>query len=157
MVVCVVGPAYPSVRILLTAEVNHNTCLGEITAGSARVFKGLCFIKTKVSVQAVTTTNTQTYVWQENECDACLYMVCVCARVCACVATAVWVISAWLIELQRERDVNVISSLYMENKWQSQPYSSLGSSLPPLVNEFKAARELSKTLHPPPSFGSLHW
>lgn len=84
MVVCMVGPAYPSVRMLLTAEANHNTCLGEITAGSARVFKGFCFIKTEVPVQAVTTTNTQAYVWQEKECDACLYMVCVCVRVCVC-------------------------------------------------------------------------
>lgn len=52
---CMVGPAYPSVRILLTAQANHNTCLGEITAGSTRVLKGLCFIKTKVSVLPVKT------------------------------------------------------------------------------------------------------
>lgn len=55
-----VGPAYPSVRMLLTAEANHNTCLEEITAGSTRVLKGLCFIKTEVSVQAVTCTHTST-------------------------------------------------------------------------------------------------
>lgn len=57
---CMVGPAYPSVRMLLTAEANHNTCLGEITAETARELKGLCFIKTEVSVQAVTSTDTRT-------------------------------------------------------------------------------------------------
>lgn len=45
-----VPPAYPSVRMLLTAPANHNTCLGEITEGSARVLKGLCVIKSEVSV-----------------------------------------------------------------------------------------------------------
>lgn len=80
MVVCMVGPAYPSVRMLLTAEANHNTCLGEITAGSARVLKGLCFIKTEVSVQALTATYTPAYVWQGGKkWDVCLYM----ARACA--------------------------------------------------------------------------
>lgn len=39
-VVCTAGPAHPSVRMLLTAQTNHNTCLGEITAGSTRVLKG---------------------------------------------------------------------------------------------------------------------
>lgn len=64
-------PAYPSVRMLLTAEANHNTCLGEITAGSARVLKDLCFIKTEASVQAVTSTYTNTHtqasVWQREK------------------------------------------------------------------------------------------
>ncbi|KAK5598703.1 hypothetical protein CRENBAI_006017 [Crenichthys baileyi] len=48
-----------SVRMLLTAEANHNTCLGEITAGSARVLKGLCDIKPEVTVQAVTAKYTR--------------------------------------------------------------------------------------------------
>lgn len=37
-----VGPACPGVRTLLTAPANHNTCLEEITAGSARVLKEAC-------------------------------------------------------------------------------------------------------------------
>lgn len=60
LVLCMVGSAYPSVGMLLTAEANHNTCLGEITAGSARVLRGLCFIKTEVSAQAVTHKRTCT-------------------------------------------------------------------------------------------------
>lgn len=66
---CMVGPAYPSVRMLLTAQANQNTCLGEITAGSTRVLKGLCFIKTKVSVLAATATHmpVKTHISERRE------------------------------------------------------------------------------------------
>ncbi len=80
--------------MLLTAEPNHNTCLEEITAGSTGVLKGLCFIKTEVSVQAVTSTYTHTYT---SICaDVSLYLF-------VCAAAAVWVIiMVWLIEFREK-------------------------------------------------------
>lgn len=82
-----VGPAYPSVRMLLTTEANHSTCLEEITTGSARVLKGLCFIKNQVSAQVVTSTYTHI---REHLCGrrrigcVCLYGVGVCVCLCCC-------------------------------------------------------------------------